>query len=114
LNEAKLFAKSLGFDFYFDWEAVRSQEGYYRVQGSVEFCARRAQSFLKYSDLVWMETDKPKFEVAKKFSELVLKHHPTKMLAYNLSPSFNWSQAGFTDQQLNTFCQDIGKLGFVW
>ena len=29
LPEAKDFAKSLGFDFYFDWETPRTAEGYY-------------------------------------------------------------------------------------
>lgn len=37
LKEAKDFAKELGFDFYFDWDACRSEEGYYKVQGSLEY-----------------------------------------------------------------------------
>lgn len=44
-----------------------------------------------------METDKPKYEIAKKFADLVKAKHPKKMLAYNLSPSFNWSGSGLTD-----------------
>lgn len=40
--------------------------------------------------------------------------HPTKMLAYNLSPSFNWSTAGMTDKEIGDFCDELGKSGFVW
>ena len=38
----------------------------------------------------WMETPTPCTKLAAKFSELVKLVHPTKFLAYNLSPSFNW------------------------
>ena len=36
------------------------------------------------------------------------------MLAYNLSPSFNWDASGMTDDQLARFNDDLGRLGFVW
>jgi len=42
LTNAKLFAKNNGFDFYFDWEAPRTSEGYYLIKGNVDLCARRA------------------------------------------------------------------------
>jgi len=45
-----------------------------------------------------METDKPNIVVARRFSELVKAVHPKKMLAYNLSPSFNWSTSGLSDK----------------
>jgi len=64
--------------------------------------------------MVWMETPKPNYEVAKRFSDLVKAYHPTKMLVYNLSPSFNWSGAGISDQEIANFCDDIGKLGYVF
>lgn len=41
LKEAKKLAKENGFDFYFDWEPCRTEEGYYRVEGSVLFCVKR-------------------------------------------------------------------------
>jgi isocitrate lyase len=44
-----------------------------------------------------METDKPNYEIAKRFSDLVKLNHPDKMLVYNLSPSFNWSVSGLSD-----------------
>ena len=36
------------------------------------------------------------------------------MLAYNLSPSFNWDAAGLTEKELARFNDDLGKLGYCW
>ena len=40
--------------------------------------------------------------------------HPHQMLAYNLSPSFNWDASGMTDAQLAHFNDDLGRLGYTW
>ena len=36
------------------------------------------------------------------------------MLAYNLSPSFNWDTTGLSDDAMRRFPEDLGKLGFVF
>ena len=36
------------------------------------------------------------------------------MLAYNLSPSFNWDTTGMTDDEMRRFPAELGKLGFVF
>jgi isocitrate lyase len=36
------------------------------------------------------------------------------MLAYNLSPSFNWDAAGMSDKEIEAFTGELGKRGFVW
>jgi len=36
------------------------------------------------------------------------------MLAYNLSPSFNWDTTGMSDEQMARFPEELGKLGFVF
>lgn len=64
--------------------------------------------------MLWMETPTPTIEVATKFSTLVKKHHPTKLLAYNLSPSFNWSAFGMSNDKIQAFCGDLGRLGYTW
>lgn len=64
--------------------------------------------------MVWMETPTPILETAAKFASLVKVVHPNKMLAYNLSPSFNWSAFGLSDDKIRSFCSDLGKLGYVW
>jgi isocitrate lyase len=44
----------------------------------------------------------------------VKKYHPSKLLTYNLSPSFNWSVSGMNDEEIENFCDELGKVGFVW
>jgi len=64
-------ATDLDFSFYFNWEACRTEEGFYRVVGSVDYCVKRALAFSEYCDMIWMETDSPKLDVAKEFSDKV-------------------------------------------
>merc|ERR1711920_749905 len=99
---------------YFNWEAARTVEGFYRVKGGVKFCAQRAKAYGKYADLIWMETAKPGLNQATEFSKDVLGEHPNLMLAYNQSPSFNWDASGLTDAQMRTYISDLAKLGYAW
>jgi len=99
---------------YFDWELCRVREGYYQIQPGIEYCIQRARAYAPYCDLIWMETGKPGIPDAERFSRGVRKHHPHQMLAYNLSPSFNWDASGMSDRQLAQFNDDLGRLGFVW
>jgi isocitrate lyase len=36
------------------------------------------------------------------------------MLAYNLSPSFNWDTTGMSDEEMRRFPEELGKMGFVF
>jgi isocitrate lyase len=36
------------------------------------------------------------------------------MLAYNLSPSFNWDSTGMSDDDMRRFPEELGKMGFVF
>ncbi len=113
-HEAVQLARSMGVDIYWDWDAPRTREGYYRYQGGTKSCINRAIAYAPYTDLLWMETKSPIYTQAKEFSEGVLKSHPNVMLAYNLSPSFNWDAANMSDGQMKSFITDLAKLGFVW
>lgn len=99
---------------YFDWELCRVREGYYQIRAGIDYCVQRARAYAPFCDLIWMETTIPDIKDAKKFSDGVRKVHPHQMLAYNLSPSFNWDAAGMSDSQLANFNDDLGKLGYVW
>jgi len=115
LTQMKEAAAKMGFgDVHFDWEASRSVEGYYRIKGSNEFCIERAIAFAPYADAMWMETGKPILAQATQFATEVRAGAPWAMLAYNLSPSFNWDGAGMTDAQMESFIWDLAKLGFCW
>lgn len=112
--EMKALAKTWGMDPFWDWDSPRTREGFYRYQGGTKCGIARAVAFAPYADLLWMETKKPIYDQAKEFATGVLKVHPWAMLAYNLSPSFNWDAAGMTDAQIRSFIGDIAKLGFCW
>lgn len=101
-------------DLYWDWEAPRTAEGYYRVIPGIDYSAQRAIAFAPVSDLIWMETKKPIVADADIFHRIVHAEVPHQMLAYNLSPSFNWSAAGMNDEQISQFQAELGKRGFTW
>lgn len=112
--EARQLAKSYGVEVHWDWDLPRTREGYYRYQGGTRCAINRAVAFAPYSDLLWMETKSPILAQATEFAQGVLAKHPDIMLAYNLSPSFNWDAAGMTDNDMRTFIANLGKLGFSW
>lgn len=111
---ARQLAKQLlGKDIYFDWEKPRVREGYYRYQGGTQCAVNRARAYAPYADLIWMESKLPDYSQAKEFADGVKAAFPKKWLAYNLSPSFNWTTAMSPDEQ-RTYIERLGKLGYVW
>lgn len=100
--------------FEYDWECLRSPEGYYRTQNGTKYATHRCLKYGKYADLLWMETSKPKYSQAEYFAREIHSKYPEMMLAYNLSPSFNWDNADMTDNEIGDYMTKIGKLGFVW
>merc|ERR1712156_598333 len=96
----------LGCKLFFDWDAARSVEGYYRVKGSTEFCIQRAIAWAPYADCIWMETGKPILSQATQFAKEVRAAIPHQMLAYNLSPSFNWDALS-----IDIFAREYAKRG---
>jgi isocitrate lyase len=99
---------------FWDWDAPRTREGYYRYQGGTQCAIHRAIAFAPYADLLWMETKKPILSQAREFANGVRAARPGHWLAYNLSPSFNWEAAGLTDKDMKDYVWELGKLGFVW
>jgi isocitrate lyase len=113
-SEARALAKSYGVEIFWDWDSPRAREGYYRYQGGTKCGIARAVAYAPYADLLWMETAKPILSQAREFAQGVLAKRPYAMLAYNLSPSFNWDAAGMNDQQIRDFVFELGRLGFCW
>ncbi|KAH3684208.1 hypothetical protein WICPIJ_004851 [Wickerhamomyces pijperi] len=113
-KEARAFAKKLlGKEIYFNWDAPRVREGYYRYQGGTQCAVNRGIEFAPYSDIIWMESKLPDYAQAKEFAEGVKSKVPNQWLAYNLSPSFNWNTAmAVADQE--SYIKRLGKLGYVW
>lgn len=118
LSEAKAEATKLlgGTNHlpHYDWEAPRAREGYYQIKGGLPMCAARGIAFAPFADMLWMETAKPVLKDAEEFARLVKGRYPDQALAYNLSPSFNWDSAGMSDEEIGSFNDDLGKLGYLW
>ncbi|KAL4999657.1 isocitrate lyase [Aspergillus recurvatus] len=112
--EARAIAKEIaGTDIYFDWEAPRTREGYYRYQGGTQCAVNRAVAYAPFADLIWMESKLPDYNQAKEFADGVHAVWPEQKLAYNLSPSFNWKKAMPRDEQ-ETYIKRLGTLGYAW
>jgi isocitrate lyase len=115
LSEMRQLAKKYGYgNIFWCWDLPRVREGYYRYQGGTRACTARGVAYTPYCDLLWMETAKPGVSQAKEFAQGVLAADPRAMLAYNLSPSFNWDAAGMSDAEMHDFIKNLAKLGFVW
>ncbi|KAI0464455.1 isocitrate lyase 1 [Komagataella kurtzmanii] len=110
---AKLAKEILGEEVFFNWEAPKVREGYYRYQGGTECAIMRARAYSPYADLVWMESKVPDYQQAVDFAKGVKDLYPDQWLAYNLSPSFNWNKAMSPDEQ-ETYIKRLGKLGYNW
>lgn len=68
--EARSIAKGLtGVEVFFDWEAARTREGYYRYQGGTQCAVNRAVAYAPYADLIWMESKLPDYAQAKEFAD---------------------------------------------
>jgi isocitrate lyase len=61
-----------------------------------------------------METKTADLADAREFAEAIHAVYPDKLLAYNLSPSFNWDTTGMSDEQMRAFPTELGKMGFVF
>ncbi|KAM3497454.1 hypothetical protein MY10362_009200 [Beauveria mimosiformis] len=113
-SEARALAKSLaGVDVYFNWDAPRTREGYYRLKGGCDCAINRAIAYGPFCDAVWMESKLPDFAQAKEFADGVHAAIPHQKLSYNLSPSFNWKTAMPRDEQ-ETYIKRLASLGYCW
>ena len=112
--QARERARSLGLAVTWDCEHVKTPDGYYQVRGGLEYAIAKSLAAAPFADLLWMETKSAHLGDAKKFAEAIHARFPDKMLAYNLSPSFNWDTTGMNDEEMRQFPLELGKMGFVF
>ena len=89
----------------------RTSDGFFRVRNGLEQCIARGIAYAPFSDLIWMETSHPDLGMAKEFAQGIHEVYPGKLLAYNCSPSFNWSRH-LTEKQMHTFREELAAIGF--
>ena len=114
LYEAREKAKALGADAGWDCERVKTPEGYYQLRGGIPYAIAKSLAAAPFADILWMETKTADLADAKQFADAIHAVYPDKMLAYNLSPSFNWDTTGMSDDEMRRFPEEIGKMGFVF
>ena len=91
----------------------RTSEGFYVLndEGAFDRCVTRGLAFAPYADLLWMETSTPDLDQAEAFAAAIRTEFPDQMLAYNCSPSFNWS-ANLHPEDIARFQKEIGRMGY--
>jgi isocitrate/methylisocitrate lyase len=89
----------------------RTAEGFYRVRDGLDQAISRALAYAPYADLLWCETSTPDMGEARAFADAVHERFPGKMLAYNCSPSFNWSKH-LDETQIARFQQELADMGY--
>lgn len=90
---------------------ARTSEGFFNITGGIDMAIARGVAYAPYADLVWCETSTPDLHEAKQFAEGVHKAHPGKMLAYNCSPSFNWSKK-LDAHTIAKFQSELNAMGY--
>jgi isocitrate lyase len=91
----------------------RTPEGFYRTRAGLDQAISRGLAYAPYADLLWCETAVPDLKEAKRFAEAIRREHPTKMLAYNCSPSFNW-KANLDDKTIAKFQKELAAMGYKY
>jgi isocitrate lyase len=113
-HDARARARAMGIGIIWDCEASKTADGYYQIQSGIEYAIARSLAVAPFADLLWMETKTADLADARRFAGAIHAEFPDKMLAYNLSPSFNWDTTGMSEEEMRRFPQELGKLGFVF
>nr|WP_255399191.1 isocitrate lyase [Mycobacterium sp. E1319] len=114
LYAAREKAKELGVDPPWDPELSKTPEGYYQIRGGIPYAIAKSLAAAPFADILWMETKTADLADARQFADAIHAEFPDQMLAYNLSPSFNWDTTGMTDDEMKRFPEELGKMGFVF
>ena len=107
-------ARALGVGVPWDAERAKTPEGYYQVQGGVPYAIAKSLAVAPFADVLWMETKTADLAEAREFATAIHAEFPQKLLAYNLSPSFNWDTTGMSDEEMRRFPEELGKMGYVF
>ena len=113
-SEVRAAADQLGLRVEWDPELPKTPDGYYQVQGGIDYAITKSLAAAPFADLLWMETKTADLDDARRFADAIHAVYPDKMLAYNLSPSFNWDTTGMSDEEMRRFPEELGKLGYVF
>ena len=91
----------------------RTSEGFYGLRGGLDAAIARGLAYAPYADLIWCETSVPDLDEARVFAEAIRARYPGKLLAYNCSPSFNWSKQ-LDAPTIARFQNELGSMGYAF
>jgi isocitrate lyase len=91
----------------------RTPEGFFEFRGGLDAAIARGLAYAPYADLLWCETSSPDLDEARRFAEAIRARYPGKLLAYNCSPSFNWS-LHLGKGQIARFQAELGAMGYAF
>jgi isocitrate lyase len=94
-------------------ERARTVEGFWRFRGGLDAAIARGLAYAPVADLVWCETSTPDLDEARRFAEGIHAQFPGKRLAYNCSPSFNWSKK-LDAATIAKFQRELGAMGYAF
>ena len=89
----------------------RTVEGFYRTKAGLDQAIARGLAYAPYADLIWCETAEPDLDEARRFAEAIHAEYPDQLLAYNCSPSFNWS-LHMSEAEMDNFQKEIAAMGY--
>ena len=89
----------------------RTEEGFFRTRAGLDAAIARGLAYAPYADLIWCETSEPNIEEAERFAAAIHAQYPSKLLAYNCSPSFNWKRK-LDDGAIATFRERLFRMGY--
>ncbi len=89
----------------------RTVEGFYRTKAGLDQAIARGLAYAPYADLIWCETAEPDLDEARRFAEAIHAEYPDQLLAYNCSPSFNWS-IHMSEEEMDNFQKEIAAMGY--
>jgi len=112
--EMRSKAQEMGVDVTWNTDIAMTPEGFYQIRGGIPYAVAKSLAACPFADIIWMETKTANLAEAKEFADAIHAVYPNKMLAYNLSPSFNWDTTGMSEDEMRAFPDEIGKLGFVF
>ena len=89
----------------------RTAEGFFRVRDGLDAAISRGLAYAPYADVLWCETSTPDIGEARDFAQAIHEKFPGKLLAYNCSPSFNWSKH-LDQDEIATFQSQLADMGY--
>ena len=89
----------------------RTTEGFFAIRPGIDSAIARGIAYAPYADMLWFETSGPDLDEARAFADAVHARYPGKLLAYNLSPSFNWRRR-LGEKEIGRFQSDLAQLGY--